>query len=385
LQDQRALFRLPGDLHYLNCAFMGPLPREAQRAGEAAMARKAVPTEIGPDDFFRDSQTARELFATMVGADDASRVAIMPAVSYGVAVAARNLPCQPGQRIVVAEGQFPSNVYSWRRLAAERQAALLAVAPPADGDHGRAPGWNRALLEAIDERTAIVALPQVHWTDGTRFDLEAIGARARQYGAALVVDGTQSIGAMPFHLERIRPAAVVCAAYKWLLGPYGLAFAWLGPQFDDGVPLEETWIGRRDSHQFQRLVEYRDEYQPGAARYDVGERSNFILLPMAIAAMRLVHGWGADAVQQHCAALFQPVIDEAMELGFSAEPASGRGAHLFGLRAPSRVELGALNEELRRRNVHASLRGNALRVSPFGYNDQGDALALLTALRDSVS
>jgi len=259
----------------------------------------------------------------------------------------------------------------------------VAVAPPDNGGHARAPGWNRALLDAIDERTAIVALPHVHWTDGTRFDLEAIGARARAVGAALVVDGTQSIGAMPFDMARIQPDAVLCAAYKWLLGPYGMTFGWFGPRFDDGVPLEESWIARRDSHDFQRLVDYRDEYQPGAIRYDAGERSNFVLLPMALEALRLVAGWGADNVQQYCARLFQPVIDDAAEMGFRAEPATGRGAHLFGLRAPEGTDLQALQQMLTERNVHVSLRGSAVRVSPFLYNDGADAAALLAALRAS--
>ena len=115
----------------------------------------------------------------------------------------------------------------------------------------------------------------MHWTDGTRFDLAAIGARAREVGAALVVDGTQSVGALPFDVQQLRPDALVCATYKWLMGPYSLGFAYLGPRFDDGEPLEETWIGRRGSENFKELVDYQDDYQPGALRYDVGERSNF--------------------------------------------------------------------------------------------------------------
>lgn len=381
LECQRSAFSLPADVHFLNCAYMGPLPVAAQQAGMEAIGRKAVPTGIGPEDFFRDSDAARSLFAGIIGAPDPARVALMPAVSYGVAVAARNLPCRAGQRIITAAGQFPSNVYSWRRLAATAGAQVLAIAPPDSGDDARGPGWNRALLDAIDDRVAIVALPHVHWTDGTRFDLEAIGARAREVGAALVVDGTQSLGAMPFDLQRIQPDAVLCAAYKWLLGPYGLAFGWFGPRFDEGVPLEENWIARSDSHNFQRLVEYRDDYQPGSIRYDAGERSNFILLPMAVEALRLVAAWGADNVQHYCARLFQPVIEEVAGLGFRSEPPPGRGAHLFGLRAPAGTDLQALQDTLRQRNVHVSLRGDSVRVAPFAYNHDADAEALLAALR----
>jgi selenocysteine lyase/cysteine desulfurase len=370
---------LPDDAHYLNCAYMGPLPVRAQRAGSAGIARKAVPSDITTADFFRDSDRVRALFARLVGAADPSRVAIMPAVSYGIATAARNLACAAGQRIVIAAEQFPSNVHAWRRLAAERAAALVAVGVPDGGD--RAARWNEAILDAIDERTAIVALPHVHWTDGTRFDLERIGARARAAGAALVIDGTQSIGALPFDVDTIQPDLVVCAAYKWLLGPYGITFGWFGPRFDDGQPLEETWIGRAHSEDFRRLIDYQDEYQPGAVRYDMGERSNFVLLPMAAEAMGLVSEWQPARVQDYCAALCAGVIEEAVALGYGIEDDGWRGAHLFGLRTPPGFDLQDLQDALAARRVFASLRGSALRVAPNAYNDERDVAALVAALR----
>ncbi|HEX2166804.1 MAG TPA: aminotransferase class V-fold PLP-dependent enzyme [Longimicrobiales bacterium] len=379
LDCRRSDFSLPRDVHYLNCAYMGPLPVRTQEAGIAGVRAKAVPTAIEPDDFFRDSDEARALFARVIGARDAGRVAIVPSASYGIATVARNVKCTAGDTIVIAAEQFPSNVYAWRRLAAERNASVRVA--DARSETARGESWNEALLEAIDERCAVVALPHVHWTDGTLFDLDRIGARAREVGAALIVDGTQSIGALPFDVNRIRPDAVICAAYKWLLGPYGIGFAWFGERFDDGVPLEETWIGREHSDEFQHLVDYRDGYQPGAARFDVGERSNFVLLPMAIESMRLVLEWRADRIQQYCDDLLEDVLADAVTLGFRIESRQWRGAHMFGLRTPAGLDLARLGAELRARNVFASLRGSALRVSPNVYNDAADAAALLDALQ----
>jgi selenocysteine lyase/cysteine desulfurase len=379
LDCRRSDFSLPPDVHYLNCAYMGPLPLRAQDAGFAGVRAKAVPTAIEPDDFFRDSNEARGLFARIIGAGAAERVAIVPSVSYGIATVARNVRCTEGNTIVIAAEQFPSNVYAWRRLASTNGAELRAVAARSASAPGES--WSEALLDAIDERCAIVALPHVHWTDGTRFDLERIGERAREVGATFVIDGSQSIGALPFDLERVRPDAVICAGYKWLLGPYGIGFAWYGERFADGEPLEETWIGREHSEDFQHLIDYRDTYQRGAARFDVGERSNFILLPIVIESMRLVLDWGAARIQQYCDDLCAPVIDEAVSLGFCIEARAWRGAHLFGLRTPEGLDLSALSAALRARSVHASLRGTALRVSPNVYNDPADASALLAALR----
>jgi selenocysteine lyase/cysteine desulfurase len=380
---RRADFSIPRDVHYFNCAYMGPLPVCAQDAGIAGVRAKAVPSAIEPADFFRDSNTARELFARIIGAPDPARVAIVPSVSYGIATVARNIRVSPGATIVVAAEQFPSNVYAWRGLASSTGAELRTVVPPAQERRGES--WSGALLDAIDDRCAVVALPHVHWTDGTRFDLERIGERARAVGAAFIIDGTQSVGALPFDVTRIRPDAVIVAAYKWLLGPYGIGFAWYGERFADGAPLEETWIGRENSEDFQHLIDYRDTYQPGAVRFDVGERSNFILLPMAIESMRLVLDWGADRIQQYCDTLLMGVLEEAAALGFRSETRQWRGAHLFGIRAPAGLDLTALGADLRARGLIASLRGSALRVAPHVYNDEADAAALLAALRAAAS
>ncbi|MEX2465581.1 MAG: aminotransferase class V-fold PLP-dependent enzyme, partial [Gemmatimonadota bacterium] len=245
--------------------------------------------------------------------------------------------------------------------------------------------WNERLLEAIDSATAVVAVPQVHWTDGTLFDLAAIGRRCREVGAALVVDGTQSVGALPFDVDSVQPDALICASYKWLLGPYSVAFSYFGPRFDDGTPLEETWIAREDSHDFQRLVEYRDAYAPGAVRYDVAERSNFFLLPIAEASMDLLLGWTPERVQAYCNALTSRLVAEAGALGFGVEDERWRASHLFGLRMPANVDLAELRDRLSARDVTVSLRGSALRVSPNVYNDDEDVEALLGVLREVVA
>jgi selenocysteine lyase/cysteine desulfurase len=162
---------------------MGPLPRVTEEVGIRCLRRKRNPVGIVPEDFFRDSDELRSLFARLVSSDP-GRVAIMPSASYGVATACRNLSLGQG-------------------------GIAVMVDPPDTEQRGRE--WNARLLEAIGPDTAVVALGSVHWTDGTRFDLEAIGARARDVGAALVVDGTQSVGAVPFDVEAGQPDALICA------------------------------------------------------------------------------------------------------------------------------------------------------------------------------
>ena len=380
LACQKARFALPDGLHYLNCAFMAPLARAVRAAGIQGIDRRATPHLISPPDFFEESDLVRCLFSRLVNIPDPNRVAIVPSVSYGLATVARNARVEPGDTIVVVEEQFPSNVYIWRRLCAERQVELKVVQAPERTDGGRAVAWSARLLAAIDHRTAVVALPHVHWTDGTLFDLERVSDRARECDALLVVDGTQSVGAMPFDVKRIRPDALVCAAYKWLLGPYSVGLAYFGPVFDRGIPLEENWIVRRGSETFADLVHYRDEYQPAAVRYDVGERSNFTLLPMLAAALELVLEWTVPAVQDYCGALTGDLTRLLRERGYWIEEDRWRGQHLFGVRVRESADIARLAERLRERHVSVSLRGDAIRVAPYLYNNAADTEALLDAL-----
>lgn len=381
--DYWPLFSLPPDLHYLNCAYMAPASKRVAAAGRQAIERIEVPSRMETADFFEPAARVRRLFAQLVRAPDPDRVALIPAVSYAMATVARNTPLAPDRTVVVVEEQFPSAVYTWRRACRETGATLRTVAAPATaGSRGEA--WNAALLDALDTRTAAVVLPPLHWTDGLRFDLDAIGARAREVGARFIVDGTQAVGAPPFDVTRTRPDALICAGYKWLTGPYAIGLAWYGPAFDDGAPLEENWITRRGSDRFNELVDYRDDYRPGAIRYDVGERSNFVLLPMLEAALEQVIEWEPETIQRHARGLNDAAAARLRELGCRIEDDRWRGGHLFGARLPAGVDLPVLGRDLQTRGVSVSLRGGAVRIAPHLYNDTGDIDALVEVVSAAV-
>jgi selenocysteine lyase/cysteine desulfurase len=373
---QRHLFDLPDDVAYLNCAYMSPLSKAVLAAGRAGLAAKAQPWRIAPADFFASVGAGRAAFAGLVGAS-ADDIASVPAASYGIATAARNVKVERGQRIVVLDEQFPSNLYSWRELAAENDAELVTVARPVDG------AWTPALLQAIDSATAVVATANCHWTDGGLIDLARIGARARQVGAALVVDLTQSLGAMPFSVAKVDPDFAVSACYKWLLGPYSLGFLYVAPRHQGGQPLENNWMARAGSENFSRLVDYQDGFQPGARRFDVGESANFALMPAAVAAMRQLLDWGVDEVQATLAAMTARIAEEAAELGLKASDPATRAGHFLGLRFTGGPPDNLL-ESLQRAQVHVSVRGSALRVTPHVYNNEADVERLMAALKQAL-
>src|SRR5690606_17962577 len=107
----------------------------------------------------------------------------------------------------------------------------------------------------------------------------------------LVLDLTQSLGAYPFDVAKLQPDFMACGTYKCAMCTYGIGILYAAPRWHNGRPIEFNWINRNRSENLARLVDYCDEYQKGARRYDVGERSNPILLPMAIAAFRQLLDW----------------------------------------------------------------------------------------------
>ncbi len=372
LPTLRDAFDIPREAAYLNCAYMSPQSRRVTEAGEKALLRKMHPWDVQPRHYFDGAEALREAVAALIGSD-AEGVALAPAASYGLAVAAANVEVNEGDEILVLADQFPSNVYVWRALAAERGATVRTLPRPDTG------GWTAALVGAITENTAVVSVPNVHWTDGTLVDLVAVGARVRAVGAALVVDASQSLGALPLDIQAVQPDFLVAVGYKWMMGPYGTAFLYAAPHRREGRPLEHSWLSRAGSEDFTRLVEYTDAFRSGARRYDVGQFGNFIHVPMCLAAVEQLQAWGIDRIQATITRLTEYIATEAATLGYTVPPASERCGHIVGLRMPGALPAG-LTEKLAEERVHVSVRGTSIRVSPHVYNDTHDADQLLRVL-----
>jgi selenocysteine lyase/cysteine desulfurase len=361
---QRHLFEIPEDVAYFNCAYMSPLLKRVREAGEAAVRRKSRPWEIAPADFFTGLAETRELFGRLLGARPED-IAVIPAVSYGMATAARNTALGPGQRVLLLAEGFPSTIYAWKERAAETGAEAVLLPRPADDD------WTRVVLEAIDARTGAAALPHCHWTDGGLLDLTAIAGRLREVGAVLALDVTQSLGAMPFDLGAVRPDWLVAATYKWLLGPYSMGFLYAAPERQQGVPLEHNWMAREGAEDFAALVNYAARFEPGARRYDVGEPSNFALTPMVAEALRQLLAWGVAGIYETLSVRTAEIAARAAGLGIGSVPAERRAGHYLGLRFRDGVPAG-LPERLRQARVHVSVRGAALRVTPHLWTTDQD-------------
>ncbi len=378
LPSQRHLFDIPDEIAYFNCAYTSPLLKESRDRLHIGVNSKSYPWEITVNDFFDNAEIIRSL-ASIIFGGDADGYAVVPSASYGISTAARAVETilQPGDIILVIEEAFPSNYLPWERTAGETNANIIIVPTPFDGN------WTNAILERIIKGVKVVAVPNCHWTNGAFIDLKIIGQACRSIEAMLVVDATQSLGAMPLSIEDVKPDFLVAAGYKWLLCPYGFSLLYVSEFWREARPLEETWIARDNAKDFTALAKYSKNYMSGARRFEVGEKCTPTLLPGAIAAFERIKEWGVDSIAKTLMKMNEKISIHIENLGFELLNISQRSPHMFGAQLPKRFE-GNLISELKKRKIFISQRGNAVRFAPHLYVNNRDIDRLLDVLNEII-
>jgi selenocysteine lyase/cysteine desulfurase len=376
LPSQRDLFEMPRDICYLNAASYSPLPRRTLEAGRAAVGRKGRPWLIDASFANAQHERARAAAARLINAD-AADVALIPSVSYGVATAAKLLTIARGTRVIVLENDHSSPVLEWRLRADAQGFTVETISQPADGD------WTAAILAAIERQgappVALASISSVHWSDGGLIDVDAIAIALRRQGAAFLIDATQAAGVLAMDVQRLDPDFVIFPTYKWLLGPYGRAFAYVAKRHQDGVPLEQTSAGRRNVRA-ENDVYFTDlRYVVDARRFDMGERDHFISMEMAAIGMELLAEWGTEVIAPRLAMLTERLEAELRDLGVDIVARGLRAPHILSLGFSGGMPNG-LVEGLAAEGVHVAARLGRMRVSPHVYNDETDADRFVAAL-----
>ncbi len=377
LESQRALFDMPREVCYMNAAAWGPLPRKSQEAGRAGVARKGQPWTLDPHLPAQQFARARKAAAALIGAE-AEDIALISSVSYGVATAAKLIAVPAGTRVLLLEDDHSSPVLEWMTRADEGTFALDVVHRPADGD------WTTAMLEAIARPAApplsLASISCVHWSDGGIVDLVRVGPALRAAGAALLVDATHAVGAMPLDVKTLDPDFLVFPTYKWVLGPYGRAFLYVAKRRQNGVPLEQTSYGRQGVNAEQTTYLADTSFVSGARRFDMGERDHFISIEMASVGMEMVAEWGTDAISERLAWLTERLAVGLGNLGIRLPERHLRAPHILSLAFPRGMPEG-LVARLAAANVHVAGRLGRMRISPHVYNDEQDIEAFVSAFR----
>ncbi len=368
LPCQRALYDLEPGVIYLNGAAFAPIPLSVQAAGEEGVRIKVAPwRQAWPPNPALVEET-RGLIAGLInaGADD---IAIVGSASYGIATACANVKIARGSRVLVLDGEHASLALGLARLAEEHGAVLETIKRPADND------FTAAVLAAIERPGAppvsFAGLSPSHWSNGLAVDLTRVALALRKQKAIFLIDATQATGVTALDVQALRPDYMVMPTYKWLQGPYGLAFLYVAPKHQNGRPLEEHGANRSAYDSASTVPVETLPMLAGARRFDRGERDIFITIPMANAGLKVVTGWGQPNISERLRMLTDRLAGHLAELGLSVPPRDLRVPHIVGLALPDGKRYG-LVEAMAAEQIHVTLRVGLLRVSPGVYNDEAD-------------
>ena len=366
IPSQRHLFDIPDHIAYFNCSYNAPLLLRAADALVEGARSKTHPWERKPSHFFDDAEAFRKAAATALGGD-AECFAVVPSASYAASAVGRILEERMGaeDEILVLDEAFPSNYFSWLKIAQTTGASMVVAKTPEDHN------WTEAVLQRISQKTKLVAVPHCHWTNGASLDLEAISIAARAVGALLALDLTQSLGARPFDFDRIQPDFAYAAGYKWLLCPYGLSLFYVAPKWHEERPLEETWLSREGAERFENLVNYSDHYQPGARRFEMGQKNIPSTVPGGVVALEQIASWGVSNIANTLENTNDKIALRLEEVGLKPIPKPFRSPHILGATASEQI-LEALVPALAQRHIFISRRGNSVRFAPHVHVDDND-------------
>jgi selenocysteine lyase/cysteine desulfurase len=357
-EQLRAEFPALERVTYLNTATSAPAARPVLEAMRRVLDEWAS-GEFSWQAWEGQAEATRELFGGLVGGK-AGEVALLTSVAEAAATVAASL--EEG-KVVVGSREFHSNLLPW--LALERRGFEVVQVPATDGvvrtDH---------LVEAIDDRTTLVAVSEVQSSNGFRVRLGDIVEASRRSGARVFLDAIQSLGAL-----RYVPGAdyVAAHAYKWLLGARGTTWLWISPdRLEELQPLAPSW---------KTVPEPYADYYGGPVELPRDARRVDLPLawhvwPAALAGLRLVKGLDPVEVEEHCLELAREFRQEAARRGFRLVPEDAP-SQIQALEVPDPK---GLSGRLKEKRVIGAVRGGSFRLGFHAYNDRTDVAAALDAL-----
>ncbi len=239
---------------------------------------------------------------------------------------------------------------------------------------------TESILEKITNKTGIIAIPNCHWIDGALIDLYQISAAAKTVSSYLVLDLSQSLGVLPIDIDRIQPDFAISVGYKWMLGPYSLAYMYVSERWQEkGEPLEYSWVTRKGSEDFSDL-NYVQGFRKGARKFDMGELAQFHLLPIAIAGLEQILTWKTNFIQAEIRKLTDKIVKYKKEKNLMDENFTGAG-HITSIPF-NNLDSAILKNRLQENKISISFRGTVIRVSPHLYNSKEDIDKLINCFND---
>src|SRR6266478_2075577 len=364
------------DVTYLNFAAHAAIPRVALNAVQLSVAAKRRPHIVDDRSFFSVAASVRQTLATVIGASP-DEVALTSGAGAGLAAIAYALRWSAGDEVIIARGEFPVQYATWKPMEAREGIKVQIVVP--QGQFIQADD----LIAVMTPRTRVVSVSHVRFDDGSMLDAARVAAACQAQGALLVLDVSQSCGAVPMDVHDLGADFLVCAGYKWLLSPYGTGFFWAKSEHQDtGRPGPFSWTSQATDSFF--ALSYTDpKPSRSAKRWDSVEAATYFNFNLAAmdASVDFVLRVGPELVRQHNRKLMEFLFEHLPKDCVRASPldSTQRGPYgCFTARTPEKTA--ELYQKLQKESIIVSLREGRIRVSPHLFNSERDMNRLISVV-----
>lgn len=361
---------------YANHAAISPWPRYVAETVSAFATENLRDGAIDYSRWLQQTESLRQRAARLIGAAEPRDMALVANTTEGVDIVARGLPWRAGDNIVTAAGEFPTNQMAWARLA-ERGVALRVV------DIRTAADAEQALLDQLDERTRLLTVSAVQWTDGFRLNLGRLGAACRANDTALFVDTIQQLGALAVDVMADQVDFMACGGHKWLHTPEGIGLFYAAPRWRDRL---------HTGRQGWRMVE-RPYALDGAPQAEARDARRFepgtpnMLGQLALdAALSVQEAVGPAVVSRRVLANTERLLAglnglRGVRVISRAEPERRSGIVTF---QPVNVAPQTLCARLEKAGVIVAPRGGGVRISPHYYQGEAEMEAILGSIEAAL-
>jgi selenocysteine lyase/cysteine desulfurase len=372
---------------YLNHAAISPpstAVKEALQGVVATYARHGV-NAVRP--FVEERDELRSRLGTLIGADS-TEIGFVPNTSQGVVAAALSHPWNPGDQIVLFQGEFPTNVTPWQR-AAQRYGLEIKWCPLTPFESSPEEGMQ-ALEEIISPAVAMIAVSAVQFQTGLRMPLEALGALCRARGIALFVDAIQGCGAVPIDVGW-GIDYLSCGGHKWLMGVEGAGFFYARQSRTQlWEPPFAGWLSHEEplSFLFEGAGHLRYD-RPLRRQADVVEvgAQNALGYAALGASLGLIESLGVPAIYAHINSYLDCLEPALIERGFHSKRTrlvSGRSG-ILSVIPPERLDGGMLTQSLAEEGVAVTFPDGHLRFAPHWPNSLDEVSGVIEALDRCVT
>jgi selenocysteine lyase/cysteine desulfurase len=357
---------------FFDHAAVAPLTARAQHAMHEWIADLTEHGDVHHSRWMERVEAVRGLFGRLLNADPLD-IAFVKNTSEGIGIVAEGFPWQSGDNVVIAEDEYPANVYPWMNLA--RRGVELRRVPSRAGRI-----LQDDLRKTMDARTRIVSLSWVEYASGFRNDLDAIGALCRDRGALFLVDAIQGLGVFPLDVRRTPIDFLAADGHKWLLGPEGAGVLYIRRELVERLhPVGVGWNSVVGANDFSRI---HFDLKPHAGRWESGSLNVAGIVGLG-ASLELLLEIGIDQIAARVLELTDYLcrrVEERSTHKVFSSRVPGEASGIVSLAVRDVQELKGRVKACRDQHIIINQRGGRLRVSPHCYNTVAELDKLVECL-----